>query len=335
MTNIHGPFRLVLLMALLSLVAACGPKGAPTGTEAGKASVTRLSIATGNTGGVYYPYGGGIAKIISESIPNVEATAEVTAASVDNLKYIRDRKSDLAFTTADTLADAVQGTGAFKDTKLPIRVIAALYFNTTHVVTLTSTSIKSIRDLKGKVVSIGSPGSGTEVTALRILEAFGIHPETDIKRQGLGVSQSVDALKDGKIDAFFWNGGLPTAAVLDLAHTPGMTIRMLEDASILESLRKTYGEGLYLPGIVPKAMYPGLDADVGVVNIPNLLAVHADMDENLVYQITKTLFDRKSALVAIHPEAQNLSLASAVQGSPAPFHPGAIRYYEEQHVWPK
>lgn len=331
MTSIHGPFRIVPLLALFALAAGCSPSG----SEERQASITRLSIATGGTGGVYYPYGGGIAKIISENIPNVEATAEVTAASVDNLKFIRDRKADIAFVTADTLADAVQGTGAFKDAKLPIRVIAVLYKNYTHVVTLASKSINTIRDLKGKVVSVGSPGSGTEVTAHRVLEAFGIHPESDIQRQTLGASQSVDALKDGKIDAFFWNGGLPTAAVLDLAHTPGVKIRILSNDSVLESMQKTYGDSLYLPGIVPKNMYPGLDSDVGVVSIPNLLAVHADMDENLVYQITKTLFDRKAALVAIHPEASNLSLATAVEGSPAPFHPGAIRYYEEQHVWPK
>ena len=298
-------------------------------------SKTRLSIATGGTGGVYYPYGGGIAKVITGHIPNVEATAEVTAASVDNLKFIRDRKADMAFTTADTLAEGINGTGAFKDNKLPIRAIAVLYKNYTHVITLASSPIKTIKDLKGKVVSLGSPGSGTQVTGTRILKAFGLNPDSDIKQQSLGVSESADALKDGKIDAFFWNGGLPTAAILDLSHTSGIKIRVVSNDNVLATLQDTYGKALYLQGLVPKSMYAGMDGDVGVVSIPNLLVVHADMDANLVYEITKALFENKAEIVAIHPEAANLSLATAVVGSPAEFHRGAIRYYEEQRAWPK
>jgi hypothetical protein len=324
--------RLRILVALLTFVlVACKAPG----SDGSHGSIVRLSIATGGTGGVFYPYGGAIAKVIGESIPNVEATAEVTAASVDNLKFIRDRKADLAFTTADTLADGVNGTGVFKDTKLPILTIAALYKNYTHVVTLASGPIKSMKDLKGRTVGTGSPGSGGEVTAFRILEAYGIDPQKDIKRQGLGASEATDALKDGKVDAFIWSGGLPTAAITDLAHTSGITIRMLSNDGVLDSLRDKYGKGLYVQGLVPKAMYPGLEGDVGVVSIPNLLVVHADMDEKLAYEITKAMFERRAELVAIHPEAANLSLETAVKDSPAPFHPGAIRYYKEQHVWPE
>jgi uncharacterized protein len=327
MRNRKTRLRILLPALLTLLLSGCNPQG-----SAGK---TRLSIATGGTGGVFYPYGGGIAKVIGEHIPNVEATAEVTAASVDNLKFIRDRKADLAFTTADTLADAVNGTGAFKDSKLPIRTIAILYKNYTHVITLASGPIKTMKDLKGRVVSTGAAGSGTEVTAFRVLEALGIDPEKDVRRQRLGATESADALKDGKVDAFFWSGGLPTAAVQDLSHTSGITIRMLSNDDLLESLQTTYGKALYVRGLVPKTMYPGLEGDVGVISIPNLLVAHADMDEQLVYQITRTLFESRAELVAIHPEAQNLALDSAVKESPAPFHPGAIRYYKEQHVWPE
>jgi uncharacterized protein len=327
----NGGIRFILtsLGLLVLLVAACNPRqiGEQNGTK------TRLSIATGGTGGVYYPYGGGIAKIITERIPNVEATAEVTAASVDNLKFVRDRKADLAFTTADTLADAVYGTGAFKGTKLPLRAIAVLYANYTQVVTLASSPIKGIGDLKGKVVSTGAAGSGTEVTAFRILQGFGIDPASAIQKQSLGVAQSVDALKDGKIDAFFWSGGLPTAAILDLAHTPGIRIRMIPNDHALDALKKDYGESLYLHGNVPQSTYPGLDSDIGVVSVPNLLVVHEGMGEELVYNITRTLFDHQSDLIAIHPEAKKLSLQTAIEASPAPFHAGAIRYYKEKNVW--
>ena len=311
-------------MLLLLSLAACKP---------GNSGKTRLSIATGGTGGVFYQYGGGIAKVIGEHIPNVEATAEVTAASVDNLKFIRDRNADIAFTTADTLADGINGTGAFKDSKLPLRTLAVLYKNYTHVVTLATGPIKTMTDLKGHVVSTGSPGSGAEVTAFRVLHAYGIDAEKDIQRQRLGATESADALKDGKIDAFFWSGGLPTAAIVDLGLTSGITIRLLSNDAVLESLQNTFGESLYVRGIVPKSVYPDLDADVGVVSIPTSLVVHADMDENLVYEITKTLFEHRDELIAIHPEAKNLSLETAVKKAPAPFHPGAIRYYKEQHAW--
>jgi hypothetical protein len=319
--------RVLFSLFLGILLLSCNPEG-----SGGK---VRLSIATGGTGGVFYPYGGGIAKVISEHIPNVEATAEVTAASVDNLKFVRDREADLAFTTADTLSEAVNGTGAFKDTKLPLRTLALLYKNYTHVVTLASGPIKTMKDLKGHVVSTGAAGSGAEVTAFRILEAYGIDPEKDIQRQRLGATESADALKDGKLDAFFWSGGLPTGAILDLAHTSGIRIRLLSNDDVLEALRGKYGQSLYVQGIVPKTIYPDLDNDVGVVSIPNLLVAHAGMDEDLAYQITKALFENRAELVAIHPEAQNLTLESAVRESPAPFHPGAIRYYKEQHVWPE
>ena len=331
MKSIRNLVTIVLPGILAFMLFACNASGG----DGKSGSIVRLSIATGGTGGVFYPLGGGIAKIIGESIPNVEATAEVTAASVDNLKFLRDRKADLALTTADTLAEGVNGAGAFKDTKIPIRTLAGLYKNYTHVVTLASSSIKTMNDLKGKVVGTGSPGSGAEVTASRILLEYGIDPQKDITRQGLGATQAVDALKDGKVDAFFWSGGLPTAAILDLAHTSGITIRMLSNDKVLEALQNKYGKGLYVPGLVPKAIYPGLDGDVGVVSIPNLLVVHADMDENLAYEITKALFAHRDELIAIHPEAANLSLESAVKESPAPFHPGAIRFYKEQNVWPE
>jgi TRAP transporter TAXI family solute receptor len=307
------------------LASACGTEGPRK---------LRLSIATGGTGGVFYPYGGGIAKVITQYVPNVEATAEVTAASVDNLKFLRDHKADLAFTTADTLADAVNGRDVFEGTKLPLRALAVLYVNYTQVVTLGSSPITRLADLKGKVVSTGSPGSGGELTAFRILAAVGIDPATDIHMQRLGVAQATDALKDGKIDAFFWSGGLPTAALVDLAHTPGLSMRLLPNDDVLPALQRSYGPSLYFIRNVPRATYPGLERDVPVVSVTIVLAVHENMPEPLVYDITRTLFEHQAELAAIHPEAKNLTLATAVEGSPAPFHEGAIRYYTAQHVWP-
>jgi uncharacterized protein len=307
-------------VAVLAL-AACGNDAKPRSQF--------LSIATGGTGGVYYPYGGGLAKVLNENLPGVRASAEVTSASVDNLKLIRDGKADIAFALADTVADAVHGRGAFSAAPVPVATLAVLYSNYTHLVTLASSRIDTVGDLRGKTVSTGSPGSGTEVIAFRVLRAAGLNPDADITRQGLGASESADALKDGKIAAFFWSGGLPTAAVQDLSHSPGITIRMIPTGDLVAALRKEHGD-LYFPLTVPASAYPGLTRDLPVVGVSNLLVVNKSMAEQLAYDITRVLFERQADLAAIHPEARNLSRATATKGSPAELHPGAARFYKEQ-----
>ena len=314
----------VLLAAVLA--AACNPQ--QMARQAG--GKTRLSIATGGTGGVYYPYGGAIARVISEHLAGVEVTAEVTAASVDNLKLIRDHKSDIAFTLADTLDDAIKGRGAFTGRgAVPVRALAVLYSNYTHLVAHGASGVSRVADLTGKHVSLGAAGSGTELIATRILRAVGLDPGRDLSPVNLGVSQSVDALKDGKIDAFFWSGGVPTAAVLDLVNTPGSRWRLVPNDDVIESLQSTYGASLYSRLSVPSAAYAGLPADVAVVGVSNLLVVNQEMSEQLAYDITRMLFEHQAELIAVHPEAARLSLTTASTGSPAPFHPGALRYYRE------
>jgi len=319
----------VILAAALA-AAACNPQD--LARRAG--ARTRLSVATGGTGGVYYPYGGAIARVITEHLPGVEATAEVTAASVDNLKLVRDHKSDIAFSLADTLDDAVAGRGAFaRKGPVPARVLAVLYDNYTHLVASGSSGVARIADLAGKHVSIGAAGSGTELIAMRVLRAAGLEAGRDFTPVSLGVAQSVDALKDGKIDAFFWSGGVPTASVLDLASTPGMSWRLLSTGDVLGVLQKAYGTSLYSHLIVPRNAYAGLPADVSVVGVANLLVVHQDMPEQLAYDITRLLFEHQAELVAVHREAANLKPATETTASPAPFHPGAIRYYRERGSW--
>jgi TRAP transporter TAXI family solute receptor len=278
---------------------------------------------------VYYPYGGGIAKLLNENIPNVRATAEVSAASVDNLKLIRDRKADIAFTLADTLADAVAGRGAFAGAPVPAMSLAVLYSNYTQIVTLASSGIHRVADLRGKVVSTGAPGSGTEIIAFRILQAAGLDPQLDLQRQGLGATESADALKDGKIAAFFWSGGLPSAAVQDLSHTPGIAIAVVPCADALPALRRDYGD-LYFPLEIPGGAYPGVQGGVPVVGVANVLVVNRALPDDLAYAITRVLFEKQAELAAIHPEARKLSLGTATRGSPAPFHPGALRFYHER-----
>ena len=311
-----------------AMAAGCGPGGPGSG-----GAKRRLSIATGGTGGVFYPYGGGIAKVISENIENVEATAEVTAASVDNLKFLKQGTSDIAFTMADTAQDAMLGKDAFDGFgAVPARSLAVLYSSYVHLVTNAGNGIERVTDLRGRTISIGSPGSGTAILAGRILEAAGIDMTRDLRTQSLGVAQSVDALKDGKIDAFFWNGGLPTAAVLDLVNSPGISAKFISTEDMLPRLQKAYGESLYYRAPIPKGTYHN-EADIPVVAVANLLVVSEGMPEPLAYDITRLLFEKQQELATIHPQARDLSLDTALTGSPVPFHPGAIRYYRERGVW--
>jgi TRAP transporter TAXI family solute receptor len=314
------------IIAAALLVAGCSQLP-------GQAETRRLSIATGGTGGVYYPYGGGIAKVLSEALPGVEATAEVTAASVDNLKFLKQGTSDLAFTMADTAEDSATGRNAFADVgPIPARTLAVLYPNYMHLVTRAESPIRRVADLRGRVVSIGAPGSGAVVMAERILEAAGLDPRRDLRAQGLGAAQSADALKDGKVDAFFFSGGLPTAAILDLANTPGVTPRLVPLADVLPALQQKYGASLYFPAVIPRAVYD-VEADVPVIAVANLLVVSESMPETLAHDITRVLFEHQPTLATIHPQGRELSLETALRGSPIPFHPGAIRFYRERGVW--
>jgi hypothetical protein len=314
-------FERWIVATLLLACASCSDSGQPRARF--------LSIATGGTGGVYYPYGGGLAKVLNENLPNVRATAEVTAASVDNLKLIRDGRADIAFVLADTLADAVAGRGPFDGRPVPAASLAVLYSNYTHIVTTAASGITSIADLRGKTVSTGAPGSGTEVIALRVLRAAGLDPDRDVTRQGLGASESAGALKDGKVAAFVWTGGLPTAAIQDLAHSQGITIRLLASAGAIPVLQRQYGD-LYFPLEIPAGAYRGVDQAVPVVGVANVLVVNRSMPDDLAHDITRVLFEKKSELAAIHPEAAHLSLDRAAVGSPAAYHPGALTYYAEQ-----
>ena len=295
--------------------------------------VVRLAIATGNTGGVYYPYGGGLAKVIGESL-RVQATAEVTAATVDNLKLIQQRKVDIAFALADTLDAALRGHGPFQRTgAVRARALAVLYPNYTHLATVAGTGIERLTDLRGRVVSTGSAGSGTELIALRTLRAAGLDPDRDLRRQALSVNASVDALKDGKIHALFWSGGLPTASILDLASSIGVTAKLLPNDEVVAPLQRDYGAALYSRLVMPRGAYPGMTSPVAVVGVQNVLVVHEAMDEQLAYDLTRVLFEKQAELAGIHPEARHLSLSTAVAGSPAPFHPGAARFYRERGAW--
>jgi uncharacterized protein len=298
----------------------------------GGALAQNLSIATGGTGGVYYPLGGGLGAVLSKAIPGVSATAEVTGGSVANLQLVGTGKPYVAFTQADAAIDAVKGTDKFTGKPIPVRTLAVLYPNRMHVVSIEGTGVTKIGDLKGKRVSTGSGGSATEVFAFRVIEAAGLDKDKDMKRERLGVAESVSALKDRKIDAFFWVGGLPTAAVTDLANSPGVKIRMIDIAHLVPAMVKKNGN-VYIKDVIAKDVYKGMEADNQAATVTNLLAVHRDFNEDLAYKIVKAVFDHREDLIRVHKEATNIKLENQkVEASSIPWHPAAIKYFAEKGI---
>jgi TRAP transporter TAXI family solute receptor len=291
-----------------------------------------MSIGTGGTGGVYYPLGGAVANVLSKSLPNVQATAEVTGGSVDNLKLIGTGQSELGLTMADAALDALKGQDKFKNNKVGLQALLVVYPNRMHVVTVEGTGINTMADLKGKRVSTGSPGSATEVMAFRVIEAAGLNKDKDMTRERLGVAESVNAVKDRKIDAFFWVGGIPTAAVTDLAATPGLKMKLVDHSETVEKMNAKYGK-LYTASKIKGGSYPGVDKDNAIVEVWNLLVTGDKMSNDDAYTIVKTLVEKKADLVAVHKEAESFSLDNQVQDrSPIPFHPGALKYFKEKGV---
>lgn len=291
-----------------------------------------LSIGTGGTGGVYYPLGGGLANVLSKNVPGMSATAEVTGGSVDNLKLIGTGKPYLGFSMADAALDAYTGAEKFKGQKVPLRTLMVLYPNRMHVVSIEGAGVNSMKDLKGKRVSTGSPGSATEVMAFRVIEAAGLDKDKDMKRERLGVAESVNAIKDKKIDAFFWVGGLPTAAVTDLAATPGVKIKMVDHAETVGPMNKKYGN-LYVEDVIPKSTYSGMQADNHQATVMNILVSNENLSDEAAYNIVKTMFEKRADLIAVHKEAENFKLENQkTAATPIPFHPGALKYFKEKGV---
>jgi TRAP transporter TAXI family solute receptor len=305
-----------LLVAALAATTGCGARPEPT--------PRRLYLATGNTTGVYYQLGGGYADLITRYMPDWQAVAEPTGASVDNIRRVTRGDADIAFTLADVAADAAQGVGAFSAPQ-PIRALARIYVNHTHLIARAGTGIKTVTDLRGKRVSTGSPHSGTEIIALRTLRAVGLDPVTDVARQSMSLPETVQAMTRGTIDAMFWSGGLPTGGILDLIATVGSGVVFIPLGVTLAPLQALYGP-VYQPGTLPKDAYKTA-ADVATITVPNLLVVRSDMPDQLAATLTKLLFEHLEELAKVHPEGRNILLANGSNTNPVIVHPGAAAFY--------
>lgn len=293
---------------------------------------TRISIAGGPTGAGFYATAGTIAQILTKYIPNLEATGESTQGSVDNCKLVHLRKSDVGFTMGDIAYEAVKGAGKFKSMgPLQIKNICVLFPYYLYFVTVEGTGINTVRDLKGRRVATGNPGAGTEVTTMRILEYYGMDINKDLRREYIHGIEAVNALKDRKIDALAWVTACPAAGLLDLAATPGTKMKILDNSQYVDKLRGTFGP-IYSKGIIPKGVYRLIDTDISVVATPIPLVCHDSMNPDMVYKILKVLVEHQPELAMIHKDLTFFSAASAATGSPIPFHPGSLKYFQEMGI---
>jgi uncharacterized protein len=291
----------------------------------------QLSIATGGTGGIYYPLAGGFGSILSKELPGITATAEVTGGSLDNLKLIGSGNADIAFTQVDTAVDAINGVDKFPK-KLPIRALAVMYVNLMQVVTLEGNGITKLEDLKGKRVSTGSPGSGTEIFALRLIEAAGMDKDKDMTRERLSAAESGNALKDRKIDAFLFVAGVPTSAITDVAASPGMKMLLIDHDHVVAKVIQKYGPA-YSTAVIPKGSYPNQDKESRVASVWNLMTVREDFSPDLAYQLTRIMLEKREDLARVHKEALNIKVENQLsKNAGIPWHPAALKYFAEKGI---
>lgn len=284
-----------------------------------------MKIATGNSTGVYYVLGGGLAKLYTDRT-DLNVTAAETGASVQNIEGIVKGTYDVAFSLADSANDAVEGKESFTTGRQPIQALARLYDNYTHVVVSKKSGITSVAQMKGKTISTGSPKSGTEVIAQRLLKSAGLDPAKDVKAQRLGLEQTVTGMKDGSIDGFFWSGGLPTAAVKDVTTSMKNDLQFVDITPLLSKMKES--SELYAEGTIGADVY-GTGSDVKTIVTPNLLVVKDSFGAGNACALTKLLFENIEPLTAVHKSASLIKLETADQTGPVPLHAGAKQAIEE------
>ncbi len=298
-------------------------------SSAAWAAPTFISIATGGTGGAYFPIGAGLADIINKKLTGYNAAAEVTGASKINCINVNDKKSDIALVLGDTLSYAYKGEklGGFAKPLTNLRVIANIYANTIQIVARKESGVVKLTDLKGKKVSVGAPGSGTEINARQIFAAAHMSYHDFGRTDYLSFSESADQMKNRAIDVTLISSGLPNPGILDIATTQDITVVPIE-GELLKVLDKE--TPFFVPALIPKGTYRGQDHDVSSVGIPNFLIVRGDLDDKTVYEITKAMFENLDRLVQAHAAAKGIKLENATKGLPVPLHPGAAKYYREK-----
>lgn len=326
-------FTMLVLSIIFSLVlSACGGNQAqPPAAEQGAGEIPdSLVVATGGTSGTYYPLGGGMAQIFIDKA-GIDASARSTGASVENMRLISAGDVDLAFTQGDIADYASKGTLMFKEGGAVgnLTAIASLYNETVQIIVAKDSPIQSVADLKGKRVSVGAPGSGTEANAQQILEIYGITFESLGKAERLAFGDSTSLIQDGTLDAAFVTAGYPTSAVNELAATKGVRVINLDAESVKKLIEKF---PYYAEDNIPSGTYSGLDQEVKTVAVKAQLVARAELDATIVYNITKALFENLEQLKTVHAKGGLINVNKALEGVSLDVHPGAAQYYQEQGV---
>jgi hypothetical protein len=323
---------LLAMILIVSLVSGCSSGGDDTNGDAGtKPENIFISIATGGTGGTYYPLGGAIAKIFNENVEGVTANAQSTGASVENINLLSQGEAEVGFVQNDVTYYAWTGTETFqdKDKVTNIRGMAMLYPEVIQIIATKDSGINSVEDLRGKKVAVGAPGSGTEVNARQILAEYGITYDDLGKADYLSFNEASDQLKNEQIDAAFVTAAIPTSAVTEVTQTADIVLVSL-DKDKLESLKEKYP--FYTEVTIPKDSYKNQTEDVVAAAVMAMLIVPEDLDEDLVYNMTKSIFENRQVIIDTHDKGNDIKLETALEGMPIDLHPGAEKYYVEQGI---
>lgn len=290
-----------------------------------------FGIATGGTGGTYYPLGGMLAQLISNKVAiggkKLSATAETAGASVANARLLGQKDVESAFIAADILDSAYKGIGQFEGKPLRnLRALGALYPEQVQLVTLASANIRSFRDLKGKSVSSGPPGSGQWQLLGDLLETYGM-TRKDISEDFSSFAQSVDKIRDGNLTASLITAGAPTTSIVDLANAREIRIVALTGPEI-DSLRRK--QPYYASLQLPTGTYKGQAAPVDTLAVMAVWATHDGVTDAMAYEVTKALYENTEILGQVHPKGREISLKTALHSISIPLHPGAEKYYREK-----
>lgn len=326
-------FLVFLLLATLFLSACSGSNGSGAGGaepqgEGSNAQTeqTFVTIATGNSGGVFFALGGVFAELFN-SIDGVVANAQSTEGSVINVSLVNEHKADIGFTNSSVSYYGANGMEMFKQKQENVYAIAELYPMYQHFVATEASGISAVPDLKGKKIAVGPKGSGTEVLTRQMLEGWGVSYD-DFEPSYISFTNAVDQMKNGTLDGAFIATGIPTAAVTDLMTSVKAKLVPLEKATV-EKLSETYP--FFQPGVIPAGYYPGQEEEVETLTIGTTLVVNKKLDDDLVYEITKTIYENLDRIKTAHSAGKDIVLEQApAAGKSIPLHPGAKRYYEEK-----
>ncbi len=304
-------FGCLLLIGLASMVSA---------------QEIKMILATGGTAGTYYPFGGAMAKIWNSKIPGMNVTAQSTGASAENVRLINKKEVELALVQSDTLDFAFNAKEAFKEKLTKMNAIAVLYPEVIQIVVRGDSKINSFTNLKGVKVGVGAPGSGTEANFRQLLDVYGMKKE-NVKAQYLSFAESAEQFKDKHIDAFIVTAGIPNAAIVDVSASHSIRVLSIPDDKVAQ-LAKKYP--FLSPLVIPANTYKNLSADVKTIAVNAVLIASSELKEDIVYKLTKALFDNQAELASAHAKGKELSFKTAVKGVSIPYHPGAIKYYKEK-----